>query len=324
MIADMDVFAWGDDSRVAWLGDMFECVDNGRYYEPPVNLHDLAATLRIGLHHASALQAKLNILNTTFVPTRLLARSDFTKLAYNFLVLGNGYLEAERNRFGGVLGYRNRLGLHMRKASHDDGYYYMRKLVLTDDDYIPGSDVCHILQPDLSQEIYGVPYYLAGLNSAELNNSATTFRRRYYDNGSHAGFIVYATDNNLDATDWDNLKNQMKAAQREGNFKNVFLRSPNGNPDGIKLMPISEVAAKDEFLNIKNVSAQDMLSIHRVPPSLMGIVPTAAGGLGDARTAAEVFAANEITPLQMMFIEVNERLGEEVFKFKPYELSAPA
>ena len=116
----------------------------------------------------------------------------------------------------------------------------------------------------------------------------------------------------------------MKAAQREGNFKNVFLRSPNGNPDGIKLMPISEVAAKDEFLNIKNVSAQDMLSIHRVPPSLMGIVPTAAGGLGDARTAAEVFAANEITPLQMMFIEVNERLGEEVFKFKPYELSAPA
>ena len=169
-----------------------------------------------------------------------------------------------------------------------------------------------------------MPYYLAGLNSAELNNSATTFRRRYYDNGSHAGFIVYATDNNLDATDWDNLKNQMKAAQREGNFKNVFLRSPNGNPDGIKLMPISEVAAKDEFLNIKNVSAQDMLSIHRVPPSLMGIVPTAAGGLGDARTAAEVFAANEITPLQMMFIEVNERLGEEVFKFKPYELSAPA
>ena len=299
MNADIDVFAWGDDSRVAWLGDMFECVDNGRYYEPPVNLHDLAATLRIGLHHASALQAKLNILNTTFVPTRLLARSDFTKLAYNFLVLGNGYLEAERNRFGGVLGYRNRLGLHMRKASHDDGYYYMRKLVLTDDDYIPGSDVCHILQPDLSQEIYGVPYYLAGLNSAELNNSATTFRRRYYDNGSHA-------------------------AQREGNFKNVFLRSPNGNPDGIKLMPISEVAAKDEFLNIKNVSAQDMLSIHRVPPSLMGIVPTAAGGLGDARTAAEVFAANEITPLQMMFIEVNERLGEEVFKFKPYELSAPA
>ena len=76
MNADIDVFAWGDDSRVAWLGDMFECVDNGRYYEPPVNLHDLAATLRIGLHHASALQAKLNILNTTFVPTRLLARSD--------------------------------------------------------------------------------------------------------------------------------------------------------------------------------------------------------------------------------------------------------
>jgi len=44
--------------------------------------------------------------------------------------------------------------------------------------------------------------------------------------------------------------------------------------------------------------------------------------VGDARTAAEVFAANEIAPLQMMFIEVNERLGIELFKFKPYELTA--
>ena len=162
------------------------------------------------------------------------------------------------------------------------------------------------------------------MSSAELNKSATTFRRRYYDNGSHAGFIVYATDNNLNQTDWDQLKNQFKAAQREGNFKNVFLRSPSGSPDGIKLIPISEVAAKDEFINIKNTTAQDMLTIHRVPPALMGVVPQAAGGLGDARTAAEVFAANEIAPIQTAFLEANDQLGAEVFKFKPYSLTVAA
>lgn len=317
----VEVFTWGDDSVLSWLGELFECVDNGRFYIPPVSLADLVGLTRTGLHHASALQAKLNILNTTFVPTRLLARSEFSKLAYNFLVLGNGYLEAERNRFGKVLTYKNRLALHMRVASDKRGYYYLRHHFVRDDDFIPAEDVCHIVQPDLSQEIYGIPYYLAAMNSAELNNSATVFRRRYYDNGSHAGFVVYATDNNLNEEDWDNLKNQFRQSQKKGNFRNVFVRSPNGDKDGLKLIPISEVAAKDEFTSIKNVSAQDMLSIHRVPPSLMGIVPTAAGGLGDAKTAAEVFAANEIMPLQMMFIEVNERLGEEVFKFRPYELS---
>ncbi|MRN37187.1 phage portal protein [Neisseria sp. N95_16] len=321
---DVEVFSWGTDERVNWLSDLWECVDNGKYYEPPINLNDLVALLRAGIHHASALQCKLNVLTATFEPTKWLSRAEFKKLAFGFLVLGNGYLQVERNRLGQPLKLKNRLGLYMRRASHKEGYYYMRRHVVCDDDFIPAGDVVHLIQPDLSQEVYGVPDYLSGMSSAELNRSATTFRRRYYDNGSHAGFIVYATDNNLNEEDWANLKQQFKQAQREGNFKNVFLRSPNGGQDGIKLIPISEVAAKDEFINIKNTTAQDMLTIHRVPPALMGVVPQAAGGLGDARTAAEVFAANEIEPIQTAFLEANEQLGAEVFKFKPYSLAVSA
>ena len=67
-----------------------------------------------------------------------------------------------------------------------------------------------------------------------------------------------------------------------------------------------------------------MLTIHRVPPALMGVVPQAAGGLGDARAAAEVFAANEIAPIQTAFLEANDQLGAEVFKFKPYSLTVAA
>lgn len=322
---DVEVFSFGRDERLAWFGDLWECVDNGTFYEPPINLHDLESLLRVGIHHASALQCKLNVVVSTFEPSKWLSRAEFKKLAFNFLVLGNGYLQVERNVFGAPLRLKNLLGLYVRRASKsykDQGYFYLRGRVADDDNFMPETDVLHLMQPDLRQEVYGVPDYLAGLGSAELNQAATTFRRRYYENGSHAGFIVYATDNNLDHDDWNNLKAQFKAAQRDGNFKNVFLRSPNaGNTDGIKLIPISEVAAKDEFINIKNVTAQDMLTIHRVPPALMGVVPQAAGGLGDARTAAEVFAANEIAALQASFLEANEVLGAEVFKFKPYSLA---
>jgi capsid portal protein len=80
--------------------------------------------------------------------------------------------------------------------------------------------------------------------------------------------------------------------------------------------------AKDEFLNIKNVSRDDQLAAHRVPPQLMGIVPANTGGFGDTLKAAQVFAANELEPLQSRLMELNAWLGEEVIQFRPYALAA--
>ena len=50
------------------------------------------------------------------------------------------------------------------------------------------------MEPDLNQEIYGLPEYLSAMPSALLNDSATLFRRKYYINGSHAAFIMYMTE----------------------------------------------------------------------------------------------------------------------------------
>lgn len=54
--------------------------------------------------------------------------------------------------------------------------------------------IFHLMEPDLNQEVYGLPEYLSAIPSALLNESATLFRRKYYINGSHAGFIMYMTD----------------------------------------------------------------------------------------------------------------------------------
>lgn len=56
----------------------------------------------------------------------------------------------------------------------------------------------------------------------------------------------------------------MKSAKGPGNFRNLFMYSPNGKKDGIQIIQLSEVAAKDEFLNIKNVSRDEMIAAHRV------------------------------------------------------------
>ena len=89
---------------------------------------------------------------------------------------------------------------------------------------------------------------------------------------------------------------------------------------GIQILPVSEVAAKDEFFNIKGVTRDDLLAAHRVPPQLMGVLPSNTGGFGAVEPAARVFARNELVPLQSQFQALNEWPGEEVIRFVPYEL----
>ena len=178
-----------------------------------------------------------------------------------------------------------------------------------------------MMEPDVHQEVYGLPQYLAALQSALLNESATLFRRRYYTNGSHAGYILYLTDPDTNQGDVDKLRDALKSSKGLGNFKNLFFHSPNGKEKGIQLIPIGEAAAKDEFFNIKNVSRDDQLAAHRVPPQLMGLVPTNASGFGDVVNAARVFARNEIQPLQEMFSHaINDFMGDTVCALEPYRL----
>ena len=190
-------------------------------------------------------------------------------------------------------------------------------------DFAPGS-VFHLIEPDVNQEIYGVPEWLPAIQSALLNEAATKFRLRYYNNGSHAGYIMYLTDANINEQDIELLEEQLRLSKGPGNFRNLLMYAPNGKPDGIKLLPISEVAAKDEFFNIKAVSRDDQLAACRVPPNLIGIVPTNTSGFGNITDAARVFARNEVQPLQERFREINQWLGEDVMAFVPYEVPPEA
>ncbi|MNV74654.1 Phage portal protein [compost metagenome] len=116
------------------------------------------------------------------------------------------------------------------------------------------------------------------------------------------------------------MREALKDARGPGNFKNLFLHSPGGKKDGVQLIPVSEVAAKDEFTGIKSVTRDDMLASLRVPPQLIGIVPQNSGGFGSIREAALVWAAMELQPLQSRLELVNEWMGHGVISFNPFAL----
>jgi capsid portal protein len=118
--------------------------------------------------------------------------------------------------------------------------------------------------------------------------------------------------------DIDKVREAMRAAKGLGNFRNLFLYAPAGKKDGVQVIPISEVAARDDFFNIKNVTRDDILAAHRVSPQLMGIVPGNTRVFGAVLPAAHGFARSEIEPLQGVFTTINAWLGVDAFRFRPY------
>ncbi|MEL5679794.1 phage portal protein [Serratia nevei] len=321
--AGVEAFTFGDPVPVLdrrELLDYVECVRMDKWYEPPVSFDGLARTFRATVHHSSPLYVKRNILTSTFKPHRLLSQQAFSRFVQDYLVFGNAYLELRTNRLGGPLELKPSLAKYTRRGVDLNTYWFVQYGLGVDPYQFDADSVFHLLEPDINQEIYGLPEYLSALNSAWLNESATLFRRKYYQNGSHAGFIMYMSDAAASQTDVDNIRNAMKGARGPGNFRNLFMYSPNGKKDGIQIIPLSEVAAKDEFWNIKNVTRDDQLHAHRVPPQLMCIVPENAGGFGDVKEASEVFVKNELIPLQMRIVELNEWIGDEVISFNKYLL----
>ncbi|OEZ98753.1 phage portal protein [Duganella phyllosphaerae] len=320
--AGIEAFSFGDPTPVlehADILDCFECWKNGNWYEPPVNLAGLAKSFNAGVHHSSAIHFKANVLASTLMPSKYLSRDAFKRMALDFLTFGNAYLEDRPSRSGMPLKYEHALAKYMRRGVELDTYFFVNAYQ-TVHQFDKGR-VFHLMEPDVNQELYGVPQYLSALQSAWLNEAATLFRRKYYKNGSHAGFVFYMTDAAANTQDVDNLRQAMRDSKGPGNFRNLFMYAPNGKKDGIQILPVSDVAAKDEFFNIKSVTRDDQLAAHRVPPQLMGILPNNAGGFGAVEPAARVFARNELEPLQTQFMAINEWAGVEVVKFAPYELA---
>lgn len=323
--SEVEMFTFGDPVPVLdqrEIASYFHSAWNGRWYEPPVSFDGLAKALTANPHHQSAIDCKVNLLVQHFRPHRLLSRLGFKRLAKDHLVFGNCYVERIRSRLGGVMELKPTLARWTRMKR--DG----NALLLIDgqEHHFADGAVLQILEPDISQEIYGLPGYLAAMQSALLNEAATLFRRKYYLNGSHAGFILYMSDAAANQQDVDAVREALKKSKGPGNFRNLFMYAPNGKKDGLQVIPISEVTAKDEFFNMKNVTRDDVLAAHRVPPQLLGIVPSNAGGFGSVAQAAPIFFAHEIKPVMTAFLPINDWVGEEVISFEEYSplVAAPS
>lgn len=64
-----------------------------------------------------------------------------------------------------------------------------------------------------------------------------------------------------------------------------------------------------------------MMAAHRVPPQMMGIMPSNVGGFGDVEKVSKAFVRNELIPLQKRLVEINTWLNEKIITFNDYSLN---
>ena len=124
----IEAFTFGEPVPVLSQREVFdylEAMHNGRWYEPPLSLNGLSRVYRAGVHHASAIQLKRNILRSCFIPHPKLSLAAFTGLALDYLIFGNGYLQAVQNRLGGVLRYDHLRAKYTRRALDLDTYWWI-------------------------------------------------------------------------------------------------------------------------------------------------------------------------------------------------------
>lgn len=295
----MSLISFGDPEPVLPRATDYQAVsydDFNKYYQPPVDRMALSELPNLNGQHGGILRARCNMVAGDFISGGGMTLEDMLAATTNLLTFGDvGFLKI-RNQFGAVMRLVPLPSLYLRRR-RDGGITILQSGGPLH--YAP-NDVIFVKLYDPRQQVYGLPDYLGGINSAMLNCDATTFRRRYYRNGAHLGYIFYSTDPNMSQEMENEVRQKIEQSKGAGNFRSMFINIPNGKPDGVKLIPIGDMGAKDEFVSIKNISMQDLLNAHRFPPGLAGMMPNNTGGFPDPEKSRAAYRKDEVLPLHRL------------------------
>ncbi len=280
---------------------------NGDYYEPPISLTGLSKVLRANGYHGTIPPFRRNRLLQYYNSNEVLSDKDLGAASIDYDVFGNCYLQKIFNVFKEVIAFKHLPAISMRRMTKDDTYCQLRKNGDKPIEFKPG-EVVHLKEYDVSQNIYGVPQYYGGINAVLLGEDATLFRRKYYVNGAHMGYILYTSDSSLAVEDEAAIKKAVTESKGVGNFRSLYLNIPNGKKDSVQLIPVGDIATKDEYERIKNITLHEILAMWRIQPALAGVMPNNTGGFGDIEKIARVYFEYETVPMQDNFLQLNQFL----------------
>ena len=307
-------FAFGDpepvlQDRIAdYLGVFVNVL--GNYYLPPVSLEGLAKCEMANAQHGAILRFKRNMVARWFRPSKLLGIGDLRDAALDRAVFGACYFQIIYNRLGGIMALKRRPAMTMRRGIEPGVFYELQDYRYYGNaiEYLPGEIVC-LMETDVKQTIYGVPEYLGGIQSVLLSEDATLFRRKFFKNGSHLGYVFVTQDAGLGHEAAKQIEEKISASRGPGNFRSMYMNIPRTSArEPVKVIPIGDIRTNDDFAKVKGITREECLAMHRMQPGISGIIPDNMTGFGDLEKVMRVYCELEVPPMQHVFLQLNDFL----------------
>lgn len=256
--------------------------------------------------------------------------------------VANGYIEVVREKPGGkIIGIHHLRAKNVHVAVTDKGMHYefdgdsdtvgatkrfapfgQSKRLLTE--FPPEnatkqpqtvSEVIHLRKSSALSRWYGFPDWLAAVASIELVQMMKQHQFDFFLNRGVAEFLLFITGGKVDAKDWEAIETAMKSHIGQGNaYKSSAINLPNPElkAEIIKL-GLEGKSDGGMFGEIADNNALDIVSAHRVPPLLAGIlIPGKLGATNELPNALMAFQALVIGPAQQAITSILAKtLGNE-------------
>lgn len=197
---------------------------------------------------------------------------------------------------------RGEVGKKYAKFGDLDSFLERHKISETDAKRV--SEVIHFPNATSASRFYGVPGWLSAISYIELAQAMVQHQFDFHLNRGVPEFMLFILGTKLRKGDWDKVKGSMRAQIGLGNtHKSIALNLSNPEVK-IQVEKLAMEASQDGdfFRNMLESLAMNIVSAHRVPPSLAQIlIPGKMGAANESSNAIIMFQSLVVGPSQNLF-----------------------
>ncbi|MFQ6133734.1 MAG: phage portal protein [Armatimonadota bacterium] len=233
--------------------------------------------------------------------------------------LGNAYLEVTRSGLGEIDGFYHIPGTTMRVKADRSGFVQIREHrrqefanlgeAGTDAEGEPLNEVIHFKKYTPQSSFYGIPDVLSAIAAAAGDKAARDYNIDFFEHNTVPRMAIIVEGGQLDDDLLNAIRQYMEAEVRGQGHKTLVLDVP-GSEVKVRLEPLGMQRSEDAaFLDFRRANRDEILMVHRVPPSKITIVENA--NLANSRDQDRTFRDQVIRPEQRRIEFVFNRLIRE-------------
>lgn len=164
------------------------------------------------------------------------------------------------------------------------------------------SEVIHFPEPSILSRWYGYPSWLSAVAFIELFQAVLQDKFDFHLNRGVPEFFMFILGAKLETEDWEKIENALKANIGIGNGHKSLALNIEKKDLEIQIEKLAVEKQGDEFASMLETLALGIVSAHRVPPLLAGIlIPGKLGATNELPNAMMAFQLLSVNQWQRTF-----------------------